>query len=95
MNENVVLMSLKEDELKFLISETLREVLIGTELTNNIKEPPDQLIDRQEALRLLHLSSTSLWSRMKDGTVPFKRIGRRVLFSKNEILKCIKNEGRL
>ncbi|MGE5437710.1 MAG: helix-turn-helix domain-containing protein [Syntrophothermus sp.] len=43
----------------------------------------------KEALRLLKISGPTLYKHMKNGIVPYRKVGRRQLFPKQTILKNI------
>jgi len=54
----------------------------------------DELLSRKELSELLKLSYVSIHKKMKEG-LPYKRAGRRVLFSKKEILDWLDQERRI
>jgi len=55
-------------------------------LIGNQKPPqPDSYITRQEAANILHITLPTLLKWSLDGRVQAYRIGRRVLYKKNEI----------
>lgn len=54
----------------------------------------DRLLDRKEVCKLLHISLTSLHDKMKTGALPYKRLGRRVLFQESEVMKAIETGRR-
>lgn len=48
-------------------------------------------LNTKEACALLRVSKPTLYKRMKDGTVPFFRIGKNIRFDKGALLKSVKN----
>jgi len=46
-----------------------------------------ELMTRSEVCELLHISQPTLTKNMKNGTIRYKRVGRRVLFDKNQLFK--------
>lgn len=54
----------------------------------------DETLCRLKVCELLNVSSTTLTKRIKDGSIPYSRIGSRYVFSKKEVLEAIKtNRG--
>lgn len=52
-------------------------------------EAKTELLTRDQIMEFLNIKETTLWLRMRDGSLPFKRIGRRILFDKAEVLAAI------
>lgn len=50
----------------------------------------DELLQIQEAAKILEVSISTLHTYKKVGAIPFHRIGRRVYFKKSEILDSLK-----
>jgi len=94
MKEQILLTSLEPLEIQRMIHAGVEQALTSQfdKLTPPQKEQ-DEYLSRKEALQLLKISSTSLWSRMKEGALPYMRIGRKVLFSKNKLLASISGKG--
>lgn len=76
------------DELKMILSEVINKQL--AEKTPQSDTQADEFLTTKQTQLLLKISKPTLYARMRDGSVPFKKIGRRVLFPKNEILKSFK-----
>jgi excisionase family DNA binding protein len=49
-------------------------------------------VNLQRAAALLDISDRTLWSLAKDGKIPHKRVGNRLLFSVEELRKFISSE---
>jgi predicted DNA-binding transcriptional regulator AlpA len=74
----------KIDSLETIILE-LKKVIMGRE-----EEP--ELITRTEFLETFHKSPVWLWQHMKDGDIPYIRIGRAVHFNKSEVIAYFKKK---
>lgn len=90
------LVILSTHDLKQLIKEV---VLLTTEELNKshngifLPHSEDQILCSKEVLLLLKISKPTLFKKMKDGTIPYTRIGRRLLFKKNEVLDSLKRRN--
>jgi len=58
-------------------------------------KPQSDLLNIQEAAELLSLSVPTLYSKISRRELPFSKAGKRVYFSKNEILAFVKEGRRL
>lgn len=47
------------------------------------------LVDAHDAATMLSISERTLWAKTKDGTIPFRRLGRRVLYSPADLAAWI------
>jgi predicted DNA-binding transcriptional regulator AlpA len=56
------------------------------------KEEEPELITRNEFLDTFHKSPVWLWQHMKDGDIPYIRIGRAIHFNKSEVIAYFKNK---
>jgi excisionase family DNA binding protein len=50
---------------------------------------PDRLLNLREAAMLLALSEKSLYHRVARRTIPFRRLGRRVVFAEKDLMAYI------
>lgn len=55
------------------------------------KQKPQKLYTRQEVCAMTNISLPTLWTRMKKGEIKPTQIGRRVLFSEDEVKRFIGN----
>lgn len=88
MKQELFLIS--RDELEQILTDIIRKEIKTISVTKN--ETPtedDDLITFNEALRLLKISRLTLFKHMKSGIVPYRKVGRRLLFPKQIILKKI------
>lgn len=96
MEKQVLLTQLNPNDLNEMIANGIKEHLpqIIEEHFKLKHLDEDKLLTRKEVCELLRLSYVSLHKKMKEG-LPFKRAGRRVLFSKKEILDWLDQERRI
>ena len=63
---------------------------------NRQKEPAqltniaDGFLTRTQVAELLNISIVTLHRYQKEGLIPYRRVGRRILFSRSEVLEAIK-----
>lgn len=70
----------------------LQELITGKmieEMDGRKKEPPTSYMTRKEVVDLLRITMPTLHSWTKEGLIPSYRIGNRVLFKKDEVLKAV------
>ena len=76
---------LQKEDLKEVIAEVL-EIMVGKNL---LKEPVSaastEYYTRDELCRRLHITYTTLWRMEKRGDIQAHKIGRRNLYSKQEV----------
>ena len=75
-----------EEILRDIIRKEFENILVAKKETHT---EDDDLITFNEALRLLKISRPTLFKHMKNGIIPYRRVGRRLLFPKQTILKTI------
>jgi excisionase family DNA binding protein len=88
MKQELLLIS--RDELEQILTDIIRKEIRNISFSKKeISSEDDDLISFKEARRLLKISAPTLYKHMKNGEVPFRKIGRRLLFPKQTILKTI------
>ena len=76
---------LQKDDLKEAIAEVL-ETMVGKNLLAEQKPKDDaEYLTRDELCAHLHITYTTLWRMEKRGEVHVHKIGRRNLYSKEEV----------
>ena len=85
MNENIILFSLSKDELRKLIQDAVREEL-------NLKKQKE-LLSFKETCELLGISASCLNQWKAQSKIPFKKLGKRIFFSRSEILGALKESN--
>jgi excisionase family DNA binding protein len=79
------------EEFRNIIKETVSDV-IHTELTKNQSVKKDgPLISITQAAILLGVSKVTIWNYRKKGIIKDRKIGRRILFDKEELLEATKH----
>ena len=88
MKQELVVIS--REELEQILTDIIRKEIKDISLTQKaMPSEDDDLISFNEALRLLKISRPTLFKHMKNGIVPYRKVGRRLLFPKQTILKKI------
>ena len=78
-------MLLQKDDLKEAIAEVL-ETMVGKNLLAEQKPKDDaEYLTRDELCARLHITYTTLWRMEKRGEIHVYKIGRRNLYSKEEV----------
>jgi excisionase family DNA binding protein len=75
-----------EEKIEAAVSKAIRE---QSRLIIN-DNPQDDLISRKEACLLLGISLPTLSKYVETGKLPYSRIGKKILFDKNALLKACK-----
>lgn len=81
-----------------LVTEVRKSLKEEMSMVQSAVKSPDQTLTRREAAKLLDCSLTTLCHYQKEGVIPFYKVGKKVLFKREEILVAIrhqvKNGGR-
>ncbi|MDR3596536.1 helix-turn-helix domain-containing protein [Clostridium sp.] len=88
MKQELLLIS--RDEFEQILKDIIRkefDSILGSKKETTTED--DDLISFNEALRLLKISRPTLFKHMKNGIIPYRKVGRRLLFPKQTILKKI------
>jgi len=56
----------------------------------NTNEVADGFLTREETMKLLTISAPTLWRYMQDGSLPYHRVGRTILFNRSDVLNATK-----
>ncbi len=77
------------EEFKAIIREVIQEQL--TLIESHEKE--ERILTRQDIQKLFNIGETTIWKRMKDKSLPYFKIGRKVFFRENEVRAALKNSN--
>ena len=77
------------NQLSELIKKSVQDVLEGDRKDRD----SDKLLDAKELCEFLgiHLSTLNKWK--SESKIPFKRLGKRVFFDKNEVLDALEDSN--
>lgn len=82
------------DDLSTLITNCISEQF-KTIIESNYANPSEtekEILSVDEVTDLLGLSKTTLWKYRKDGTLPAKKIGSRIYYSRVELFNFLNQE---
>jgi len=71
------------------IAEVVRMIVRSELRTLSPPSSQDVVMNREEVMKKYNICSTTLHKRMKDGTIPFQKVGRKVIFSEKAVEKAI------
>jgi excisionase family DNA binding protein len=83
-------------EIKRIIKETIKEVMKefkNAKESSIATDSEDKLLTRDEVMKMLGVSHSTLYHYQKNQIIPFLKIGNRVYFKKKDILENIDLEG--
>jgi excisionase family DNA binding protein len=86
---DIVLISLKKEELQSLIRDAVREELGSNGIKNNSEK---ELLTVKEACTLLDCSRSYLNSLRKKNKIPSHGAGKRIYLFRSELIHSIKNQ---
>jgi len=89
MQTDIVLISLTRNELQDLIREVLQQELSVV----NQHKIEKELMSFKETIQFLGISRSTLNIWKSQGKLPFKKLGRRIFFSREEVLSALKETG--
>jgi excisionase family DNA binding protein len=75
-----------------LIGEVKGTIQNEISLTGAHEKKLDQTLSRREAAALLDCSLTTLCQYQKQGTIPYYKVGKKVLFKREELLEAIRKQ---
>ena len=89
------LINLSIDDLLNLITNCVSEQFKSIKEFNHSKPstPEKDILSVDEVKDLLGLSKTTLWKYRKDGTLPAKKVGSRVYYSRTELSNFLNNDA--
>ncbi len=83
--DNIVLISIKKDELENIIRSAVKDELA--------KKEEKELINSKELIDWLGISLSALNSWKREGKIPFHRMGKRIFFKRSEVLQALKDSN--
>lgn len=74
-----------QDRLEVNIRRIMREEIVTLIKEICTAKVEDKILTKKEVLELYGICSTSLWNRMREGSIPYFKVGRRVYFRSSEL----------
>lgn len=87
--ENVILTQLSVPEIRQLFRQEL-ESYFASNTVNSNQDEADQLLTIKQTAELLSLSVPTIYGLVSRGEVPHSKKGKRLYFSKQELLEWVK-----
>jgi len=92
----MIIVQLDSEQLSTLIQSSVRKVLKETPpQTVEPKDQSEQFLTIQEAAEFMNLSVPTMYSKVSKGELPVSKRGKRLYFSRTELLDYIKQGRRL
>lgn len=88
-----IVTSLSKEEFRAMIREELKQVITDDQKSQQDTGDSEEFLTVEETCKMLKISKPTLYVRMDDGSIPFIRLGSRLLFVKEDVLKAIKQKG--
>lgn len=85
MNEQLIFFSLSKSELESIITDAVKQAL-------EIKKEKE-LLSFRETCEFLGCSTSALNKWKSENRIPYKKLGKRVFFSKSEITAALEESG--
>ena len=91
--DNIVL--LNEEQFEDILYRTVSRCLDEKNIGNHVEKPEDEgFYDRDEICNLLHIAYPTLWRIEQSGILKSQKVGRKNLYSKQDVNLLIKS-GKL
>jgi predicted DNA-binding protein YlxM (UPF0122 family) len=97
MYEQLMLSTFTKVDFQKMIDESLEAVISKISQNNDILIKYENISEKketmnvQEVMDMLNIKRTAVWLRMKDGSLKFHRIGRKLVFFRQEIINSLIN----
>lgn len=91
--KNQVIYLIDENQIEQIVARTLRSVEHRDD--DKTDHNPDDILTQQQAADLLGVTVATLISYKKKRLIPFSQIGRRIFFSKRDLLQAAKRNSQL
>lgn len=85
--------NLTKEEFRAMLREELKQVITDDQKGQKDTGSTEEFLTVEETCKLIKISKPTLYERMKDGSIPFIRLGSRLLFVKEDVLNAIKKKG--
>lgn len=100
IQSNQIITTLSINDINEIINNAIRTALSDYEPPRTDTTPQEpKLIDENELCKRLQKSKPTIWKYRNEGKIPFKRIGKRILYNWNEVYNSLhsveKREGAI
>lgn len=88
MGENEILAALRpmaENWLRGIVADEVRKAIT----LEKEAERPEKMYSRDEVCEMLHITTTTLWTRTKEGKINAVKNGRRVLYAESQVKRLM------
>jgi len=89
MSDNIILISIPEQELRNLMRGVVKEEL--TAMQQSKKE--EALLSSKELCKWLNISLSVLNTWKAQGKIPFKKLGKRIFYVKEDVIKAMQDSN--
>jgi excisionase family DNA binding protein len=92
---NLIMTTIDQEDFQSLIKTTVMECLetLPGKVNNDYHPEKDEIYNTTQAAKFLKISRMTLHRRMNEGSVPHRRLGRRIMFSKLELTFMAQGTG--
>jgi len=90
ISKDMIILQLNSEQLGSLIQNSVREVLRTTKQPEASTQNPENPLSIREAAEFLNLSVPTLYSKVSRGELPVMKRGKRLYFSKLELMDYLK-----
>ena len=84
MTGNFVMLQM--DDLRQVVTEIVEEVCAKRGFNEKPSEEEGEWLTREEVCDMLHITYTTLWRKENEGVIKKRKMGRRNLYSKKEVM---------
>jgi len=93
---DIIFHSLKPDELKVLIKDSIFEALEKQPTSSQPQQPePEELLRVNQLAEFLHVSKVTIHNWKRKGLIPFHRLSNKVFFKKSEVISSLKKSRKV
>lgn len=92
--ENLVFTQLSVSEIRKMFRQEIESYFSNRPKQNESDSKPDELLTIQQAAEFLHLSPFTIYGLVSRSEIPSMKRGKRLYFSKDELLTWVKGSRR-
>ena len=93
---DIIFHSLKPDELKALIKDSILEALEKQPTSSQPQQSePEELLRVNQLAEFLNVSKVTIHNWKREGIIPFHRLSNKVYFKKSEVISSLKKSRKV